>query len=100
MTKRQAMSIGAIVLAGSFTAANVAYAAPLMTPMDQAELAQLTPPVRQQVEAQMQDGQSVRGILETRLLNQVSDRYPAKRLWQQTSSAATSSRAGKMGSFT
>ena len=58
MTKRQVIGLGAIVLAGSFTAANVAYAAP--------------------VAAQMRDGQSVHGVLETRLLNQVSDRYPGQ----------------------
>ncbi len=78
MTKVQSMSLAAVVLAGSFTAANVAFAAPVMAPMDQAELAQLTPPVRHQVEAQMRDGQSVHGILETRLLNQISDRYPGQ----------------------
>ena len=43
--------------------------------MDRAELAQLSPKLRGEVEARMKDGQSVHGILETMLLNNVSQDF-------------------------
>jgi hypothetical protein len=39
---------------------------------EKAELAQLAPQLRAQVEARMKSGQTVRGILETMLLNNIS----------------------------
>jgi hypothetical protein len=42
------------------------------TAFEKAELAQLTPQLRAQVEARMTNGQTVRGILETMLLNNIS----------------------------
>lgn len=42
------------------------------TAFEKAELSQLTPDLRQQMEARLTQGQTVRGILETMLLNQIS----------------------------
>ncbi len=67
------------LLAGSFGAANIAYAFPA-TPIEKAELAQLTPQVRSAVQARMGQGETVRGVLETMLLNRVSQDYATKRI--------------------
>ena len=50
------------------------------TALEKAELAQLLPSLRSQVEARMTSGQTVRGILETRLLNNISLQFAANRV--------------------
>jgi hypothetical protein len=50
------------------------------TKLEEAELAQLTPDLRAQVEARVTNGQTVRGILETMLLNNVSALFAAQRV--------------------
>jgi hypothetical protein len=50
------------------------------TQFQKAELAQLSPAVRSQVEARMTGTQTVRGIIETMLLNSVSEKFAAKRV--------------------
>ncbi len=79
MTRVRRMIVGVTLLAGSFGAANFAYAFPA-TPIEKAELAQLTPQVRSQVEARLGQGESVHGVLETMLLNRVSQDYATKRI--------------------
>lgn len=74
MSRNGKMVMAAILLAGSFGAADVAYAADA-TAMDKAELAQLSPQLRSQVEARMVSGQTVHGILEAMLLNNVSQDF-------------------------
>lgn len=65
--------IAALLLAGSFgTAAYAAEPATPITPVQKAELAQLSPAMRQKVEARLGHGQTVRGVLDTMLLNSVS----------------------------
>ena len=64
----------AILLAGSFGAAGVANAAE-MSAMDKAELGQLSSPLRSQVQARLVSGQTVHGVLETMLLNNVSQDF-------------------------
>ena len=49
--------------------------------MQQAELNRLSPAMRQQVEARMKEGgQSVHGVLETILLNNVSQQFAANKI--------------------
>jgi hypothetical protein len=50
------------------------------TAFEKAELAQLTPQLRSQVEARMVGGQTVRGVLETMLLNNISQLFVANRV--------------------
>jgi hypothetical protein len=50
------------------------------TAFEKAKLAQLTPQLRSQVEARMTGGQTVRGILETMLLNNISQLFAANRV--------------------
>ncbi len=50
------------------------------TAFEKAELAQLTPELRAQVKARLASGQTVRGILETMLLNQISQLFAAGRV--------------------
>jgi hypothetical protein len=50
------------------------------TPFQQAELAQLSPAMRSQVETRMTGKQTVRGIVETMLLNNISKLFAAKRV--------------------
>ena len=66
--------VAAMLLAGSFGALGTAYAAEL-TSMDRAELAQLSPQLRSKVEARLAGGETVHGILETMLLNDVSQGF-------------------------
>jgi hypothetical protein len=79
--------IGAIVLAGSATlmaSPPHAYAqasAALQTAIGNAELAELSPDKRAEVEARMkQPGQTVPEILQTILLNSIKLKYPANRI--------------------
>jgi len=74
MTGTCRMIMAGILLAGSFGAAGVAYAAEA-TPVEKAELAQLSPQLRSQVEARLVSGQTVHGVLETMLLNNVSQEF-------------------------
>jgi hypothetical protein len=74
-------SLAALLLAGSFTVAGTAYAFE-STPMERAELDQLSPQLRQDVEARMVSGQSVHGVLDT-------TSRPAGS-WPPTSNAVTS----------
>jgi hypothetical protein len=73
------MIVAVTLLAGSFGAANIAYAFPA-TPMEKAELAQLTPQVRSDVQARLGQGETVHGVLETMLLNRVSQDYATQRI--------------------
>ena len=73
-------AMAAILLAGSIGTAGIAYAAPAQTAMDKAELAQLTPKLRGEVEARLKDGQTVHGVLETMLLNNVSADFASGRI--------------------
>ena len=50
------------------------------TAFEKAELAQLSPQLRSQVKARLTDGQTVRGILETMLLNNIKAKHPASRI--------------------
>jgi hypothetical protein len=50
------------------------------TAFEKDELAQLTPQLRGQVEARMTGGQTVRGILDTMLLNNISRLFAANRV--------------------
>ena len=50
------------------------------TAFERAELTQLRPQLRSQVEARMTSGQTVRGILDTMLLNNVSQLFAANRV--------------------
>ncbi len=67
------------MLAGGLAAADIARAAP-MAAMDAAELQQLSPAMRNDVTARLKDGQTVHGVLETMLLNKVSEDFAAKRI--------------------
>jgi len=73
--------LAAVLLAGSLQVAGVAYAAtPGETSMEKAELAQLSPQVRSDVEARLKQGETVHGILETMLLNRVSEDFASGRV--------------------
>ena len=73
--------LAVILMAGSFGTAGIAYAAPAITPLQQAELNRLSPAVRDKVEARMKDGgQTVQGVLETMLLNNVSQDFAANKV--------------------
>ncbi len=79
MTRLRQMVMATIILAGSFGATDVAYATNA-TPMEKAELDQLSPQLRSQVEARLGSGQTVHGILETMLLNNVSQKFASGRI--------------------
>ena len=66
--------LAAILMAGSFTVADVAYAAQA-TPMEKAELGQLSPQLRTRVDARLGSGETIHGVLETILLNNVSQEF-------------------------
>jgi hypothetical protein len=71
MNTHTCLTVGFVLLASA--AALPAVASPAdATAFEKAELAQLTPQLRAQVEARMKNGQTVRGILETMLLNNIS----------------------------
>jgi hypothetical protein len=79
------MTIKALVAALTLMAAGlpVAVAAAAgyqATPLEKAELAQLTPDLRKEVESRMVNGQTVRGILETMLLNNLSLLFASNRV--------------------
>jgi multidrug efflux pump subunit AcrA (membrane-fusion protein) len=63
-----------ILLMTSLGAAGVVQAAEI-TPMEKAELSQLTPQLRSKVEARLVSGQTVHGVLEAMLLNDVSQDF-------------------------
>ena len=73
------VAVGALLLAGGLAAPDVAQAAP-MTAMGTAELQQLSPVMRKDVMARLKDGQTVHGVLETMLLNKVSEDFAARRI--------------------
>ena len=50
------------------------------TKFEEAELAQLSPALRAQVEARISNGQTVRGVLETMLLNNISMLFAAQKV--------------------
>jgi hypothetical protein len=74
MTRNRLAVLSVIIMAGSLATGTVAFAAE-QTAMEKAELAQLSPQVRSQVEARLGSGQSVHGVLETMLLNKVSQNF-------------------------
>jgi hypothetical protein len=63
-----------LLLAGGSGKADIAYTANA-TPVEQAELAQLSPQLRSEVEARLGSGQTVHAILETMLLNSLSQEF-------------------------
>ena len=70
--------------------------------MGRAELAQLSPALRSQVEARVKDGQSVHGILETMLLNDVSHDFASGRIVAsdpQRGELVVANKAGHMKAF-
>jgi hypothetical protein len=74
---KQAMTSTA--LAGMLLASGGAFAYDA-TPLEKAELARLTPQLRSHVEVRMTSSQTVRGILETMLLNNISQLFAANRV--------------------
>jgi hypothetical protein len=72
-------SMIAAALAVMFLASGDAFAYDA-TAFEKAELAQLTPQLRSQVEARMTGGQTVRGILETMPLNNISKLFATNRV--------------------
>ena len=64
-------STAAGVLAAAILMSNAAFAYEA-TALEKAELAQLTPQLRSEVQARLSGEQTVRGILETMLLNKIS----------------------------
>ena len=76
----------AAVLAGSVVATGAAYAYDA-TPAERAELQKLSPQLRQKVEARMVSGQTLNGILETMLLNNLSQDFASGKIvatdWQR-----------------
>jgi len=70
-----ALASAAVLAAATLPALAASY-----TKLEEAELAQLTPQLRSQVEARITNGQTVRGILETMLLNNVSALFAAQRV--------------------
>jgi hypothetical protein len=79
MTLTGKLALATIILAGSFGAANVAFAYEA-TPMERAELDQLSPALRHRVEQRLGSGETVRGILDTMLLNNVSQDFASQRI--------------------
>ena len=79
MKHTRQLVIATILLAGSFGALGVAHAADA-TSLEKAELAQLSPQLRSQVEARLVSGQTVHGILEAMLLNKVSQEFASGRV--------------------
>jgi len=88
----------AAALVTIFFAANAALAK-MSTPFQQAELAQLSPTVRSQVEARMTEKQTVRGIVETMLLNNISKLFAAKRVVAVDFEIGVATVEGKDGSI-
>ena len=72
-------SVAAAALAMALLAPGVAFAVEA-TAFEKAELAQLTPKLRSEVEARLTGGQTVRGILETILLNEISLQFASGRV--------------------
>lgn len=71
--------LAAMLAAGSLGAADVAYASE-ETSLEKAELAQLSPLLRSNVEDRLISGQTVRGVLETMLLNNLSLDFATRRI--------------------
>jgi hypothetical protein len=90
--------IAAAALATMLFGADAALAE-MPTPFQQAELAQLTPAVRSQVEARMTGTQTVRGIVETMLLNNISQQFAAKRVVAVDFEIGVATVEGKDGSI-
>lgn len=67
-----ALVIAATAGAAAIPPARAAEPAMPITPIQKAELAQLNPALRKKVEARLGHGQTVRGVLDTMLLNGVS----------------------------
>ena len=70
----------AIALAAAVVLAPCAVSAAQPTAFEKAELAQLAPGLRADVKARLIPGQTVRGILETMLLNQISQLFAGGRM--------------------
>jgi hypothetical protein len=75
-SRRTAVLVSATAAAFSVMPASAAS----YTKLEEAELAQLAPDLRAQVEARITNGQTVRGILETMLLNNISALFAAQRV--------------------
>jgi hypothetical protein len=101
MDQTSRMVMAAVVLAGSFGAAGVVYAAEA-TPMEKAELAQLSPQLRSQVEARMVSGQTAQAVLDTMLLNDVSQEFASGHVVAtdfQRGDIVVESKGGQMKAF-
>jgi hypothetical protein len=70
-----AIASAAVVAASTLPAFAASY-----TKFEEAELAQLDPKVRSEVEARITNGQTVRGVMETMLLNSISAKFQAQRV--------------------
>jgi hypothetical protein len=88
----------AAALVAIFFATDAAFAK-MPTPFQQAELAQLSPTVRSQVEARMTGKQTVRGIVETMLLNNIAKLFAAKRVVAVDFEIGVATVEGKDGSI-
>lgn len=74
MKRTRKVLVLALLLVGSFGATGAAYATEA-TSIEKAELAQLSPSLKSQVEARLVSGQTVSAVLETMLLNNVSQEF-------------------------
>jgi hypothetical protein len=90
--------IAGAALAATFLMADTAFAE-MPTPFQRAELAQLSPTVRSQVEARLKGKQTVRGIVETMLLNDISKQFAAKRVVAVDFEIGVATVEGKDGSI-
>lgn len=82
-THLMAAAIGALVAASAIPVSAQQAAAPGpvgITPEQRAELSQLSPELRTKVESRMDGSQTVHGILETMLLNQISSEFASGRI--------------------
>ncbi|HKD74115.1 MAG TPA: hypothetical protein VKB76_01415 [Ktedonobacterales bacterium] len=71
-TTRRLFGIASLAAAATLPAVAIAAGG---TAFEKAELAQLTPQLRAQVRARLTKGETVRGILETMLLNNISQLF-------------------------
>lgn len=72
-------ALGSIVVLAALLAFSSAQAAG-MAAKDKAIFDQLSPPLQQEVKSRLKDGNTVRGVLETMLLNAISELFAANRI--------------------
>ncbi len=79
------IKVASLAIAGAGLIALSAGPAPAQSSLgsrefQQAELAELSPELRREVESRVGQGNTPRGVLETMLLNQISVNWPASRI--------------------